>query len=118
MAFLTASLAAYTLVAVLGLLIALDLLRGLPVDRKLVLTHAGTAVFGALLLIGTALGGDSRVYVNIGLVAIIAPLGFLAATKRYKTGVVPKNLILTHAGLAVIFYLLLVAVVAGVKVIG
>lgn len=63
-------------------------------------------------------GGDSRVYVNIGLVAIIAPLGFLAATKRYKTGVVPKNLILTHAGLAVIFYLLLVAVVAGVKVIG
>lgn len=115
---LTASLAAYTLVAVLGFLIALDLLRGFPIDRKIVLIHAGIAVFGALLLIGAALGGDSRVYANIGLVAIIAPLGFLAATKRYKTGVVPKNLILAHAGLAVVFYLLLVSVVAGVKVIG
>ncbi|GAB6068032.1 hypothetical protein JCM13664_13510 [Methylothermus subterraneus] len=115
MVFLTASLAAFTVAAILGASIALDLFRGIPVDRKLILTHAGTAVLGAALAIGAALTGDKRVYLNIALVVVIALLGFTAATRRYRTGQVQKPLLLAHASIAVICYAILAAVVLGVN---
>ncbi len=118
MILLTASLAAFTLVALLGLFMAIDLFRGVPVSRQLVLTHAGFAVLGALLAIGAALAGNTQVYVNIALVVVIVLLGVAAAHKRYTTGQVQKGLILAHAGLAVICYLILAAVVFGVKITG
>jgi len=118
MIMLTASLAAFTLVAIIGLFMAIDLFRGNPVPRQLVLTHAGFAVLGALLAIGAALAGDSRVYINIAMVVVIVILGVLAAHKRYTTGQVQKGLILAHAGLAVVCYLILAATVFGVNVAG
>jgi|LJSS01.1.fsa_nt_gb uncharacterized membrane protein len=118
MVFLTASLAAFTVAALLGLTIAFDLFRGYPVDRRIVLTHAGMAVLGAVLAVGAALLGDKRVYVNIALVVIIALLGFTAASRRYKTGQVQKSLIIGHASLAVICYLILAAVVLGLNPTG
>jgi hypothetical protein len=110
---LTGSLAAFTVVALLGATIAYDLLRGYPADKQITLVHAGMAVLGALLAIGAALQGDNRVYLNIALVVVIALLGFTAVTKRYKTGQVQKGLIFAHAGLAVVCYLILAAVVLG-----
>ncbi|WP_022947840.1 hypothetical protein [Methylohalobius crimeensis] len=118
MILLTASLAVFTVVALLGLTIALDLFRGYPVDRRVVLTHAGLAVFGAALAVGAALLGDKRVYVNIALVVVIVILGFLAASRRYKTGQVQKGLIVGHASMAVICYLILAAVVFGLNLMG
>ncbi|MCX8048675.1 MAG: hypothetical protein N3A55_03310 [Methylohalobius sp.] len=113
---LTGSLAAFTVAALLGALIAFDLFRGRPVDRAIILTHAGMAVLGALLAISAALMGDKRVYLNIALVVVIALLGFTAATRRYKTGQVQKPLLLAHAGIAVVCYLILAAVVFGVNI--
>ncbi len=115
MALLTLSLAVFTLVALLGALIAYDLFRNVPVDRTLILTHAGLAVLGAALAIGAAALGDTRVYTNIALVVVIALLGFTAATRRYKTGQLQKPLILAHASLAVVCYLILAAIVFGVN---
>ncbi len=118
MILLTSSLAAFTLVAILGVFMAYDLFRGNPVARQVVLTHAGVAVLGALLAIGAALAGDSRVYINIALVVVIVILGVTAAHKRYTTGKVQKGLILTHASLAVICYLILAATVFGLTLAG
>ncbi len=115
---LTASLAAFTVVAVLGVLIAADLLRGRPVERQFILTHAGIAVLGALLAIGAALQGDKRVYINIALVVVIVILGVMAGHKRYATGQVQKGLILAHAALAVICYLILAANTFGFNLLG
>lgn len=118
MILLTLSLAAFTIVAAVGLALAIDLFRGVPTGKDITLVHAGMAVLGALFAIGAALLGDSRVYINIALVVVIVLLGFTAATKRHKTGVVPKPLILTHAGIAVICYLILAATVFGVNLMG
>ena len=118
MVFLTASLAAFTIAAALGLVLAIDLFKGIPTQRSFTLTHAGMAVLGAVLAIGAALTGDTRVYINIALVVVIVVLGVMAAIKRHKTGVVPKGLIAAHAGIAVICYLILAATVFGVNVIG
>ncbi|WP_428353873.1 hypothetical protein [Methyloprofundus sp.] len=71
---------------------------------------------GALLAIGAALTGDDRVYVNITMVVVIMVLGFLAVSRRFKTGKVQKGLILGHAGLAVTCYLLLAATVLGLNI--
>ncbi len=118
MILLTSSLAAFTLVAVLGVLMAYDLFRGNPVSRPIVLTHAGIAVLGALLAIGAALAGDKRVYINIALVVVIVILGVMAAHKRHTTGQVQKGLLLAHAGVAVICYLILAATVFGYNLAG
>jgi len=118
MILLTSSLAAFTLVAVLGVFMAYDLFKGNPVSRTVVLTHAGIAVLGALLAIGAALAGDSRVFINIALVVVIVILGVTAAHKRHTTGQVQKGLLLAHAGIAVVCYLILAATVFGFNVSG
>jgi len=116
MVFLIASLCAFTVAAVVGLLMAIDLFKGLPTSRVSILLHAGLAGLGALLAIGAALTGDSRVYVNIAMVVVIVVLGFLAVSRRFKTGKVQKKFILAHGSLAVVCYLLLAATVFGLEV--
>lgn len=116
MVFLIASLASFTVAAIIGLLMAADLFRGKPTSHLSLLLHVILVALGALLAIGAALAGDERVYVNIAMVVVIVVLGFLAVSRRFKTGQVQKGLILGHAGLAVVCYLLLAATVFGLNV--
>lgn len=116
MVFLIASLAAFTVGAVIGLLMAIDLFKGKPTSHVSILLHVIMVVLGALLAIGAALTGDDRVYVNIAMVVVIVVLGFLAVSRRFKTGKVQKKFILAHASLAVVCYLLLAATVFGLEV--
>jgi hypothetical protein len=100
------SLAAFTLVAAMGVLMALDVFKGVGTSRCFALTHAGFAAFGAALVILAALGGDNRLWTNIGLAVAIIGVGLVISRQRAK-GIHPKGLVIAHGGTAVACYLLL-----------
>lgn len=100
------AVAVFTLVAVMGLGMALDLFKGRGSPRQFALTHAGFAALGSLLVIIAALQGDLRVVINIIMAVVIIGLGVLLSLRRAK-GEHPKNLAMLHGGLAVVCYLIL-----------
>lgn len=104
---LMGSLAAFTLVAAMGLMIVIDVWRGHPVDPAYPRIHAGAALFGSALVIALAVEGDTRLYANIGLAVVIILLGLAMGLAARKGKRVPKGLIAGHAGLAVACYGLL-----------
>jgi len=108
---MTAALSAFTLTAILGLMIALNLFRGKPSDPSASIVHGISALLGSVFAIGAALLGDTRIYVNIAMAVVIILLGVMAALKRRKTGVVPKALLSIHILLALVCYLILAATV-------
>lgn len=100
------ALGAFTIVAVMGLLMATDVFKGIGTSRLFALTHAGMAALGSALVIVAALGGDNRLWINIGLAVAIIGLGVYIAMQRAK-GIHPKALVLVHGGTAVVCYLIL-----------
>jgi hypothetical protein len=101
------ALLVFTLVAVMGLFLAVDHFRGRPSDRQFAVAHAILALIGSTLVILDALQGDTRVFINIGLAVVIIALGVLLSVKKHKTGVAPKGILVAHALLAVVCYLIL-----------
>jgi len=97
----------FTLVAIMGLFLACDHFRGLPSDRSFAVVHAILSLIGSALVIFAALEGDVRVYINIGLAVIIIGLGVLLSVTKKKTGTAPKGILIAHASLAVVCYLIL-----------
>jgi hypothetical protein len=100
------ALAVFTLVAVMGLGLIADALKGHGSNRQFALIHAGFALLGSVLVILQALGGDDRVWINIGLAVVIIVLGALVSLRRHK-GEQAKALAFAHGGLAVVCYLIL-----------
>lgn len=104
---LMGALAAFTLVALMGLALLPKVWRGCHIDPAFSLLHGGAALVGSGLAIAVALEGDTRIYANIGLVLVIAALGASISLRRRKGKPAAKGLLLLHAGLAVGCYLLL-----------
>ena len=100
------ALAVFTLVAVMGLGLIIDVFKGGSSSKQFALVHAGFALLGSVLVILAALGGDNRVWVNIGLAVVIIVLGATVSYRRHK-GLPVKPLALAHGGLAVSCYLIL-----------
>lgn len=110
-AFLT-----FTLVAIMGLLMAGDVWKGVSVGSFYPRLHAGAALVGSGLVIAAAfIDGDTRLYNNIGLAVVIIGLGLYMGFCAKKGKPVPKGILAAHAGLAVICYLLLVAYTFNIK---
>ena len=101
------AVAVFTLVAVMGLGLIVDVFKGSPSTKTFAILHAGFALLGSVLVILAALGGDSRVWINIGLAVVIITLGGLVSCRRHRDKPV-KALAVTHASLAVVCYLILV----------
>ncbi|WNV05699.1 hypothetical protein RP726_04580 [Candidatus Methylospira mobilis] len=101
------ALLVFTLVAIMGLFLAVDHFKGRPSDRQFAVAHAILAVIGSALVILDALQGDTRVFINIGLAVVIIALGLVLSIRKHKTGVAPKGILFAHAALAVVCYLIL-----------
>lgn len=101
-AFLT-----FTLVAIMGLMMVCDVWKGISVGAFYPRLHAGAALLGSALVIAAALDGDTRLYINIGMAVVIIGLGVYMGFCAKKGKRAPKGVIVAHAGLAVICYLLL-----------
>ena len=101
---LMGAFAVFTLVAVMGLSIVHSFWRGYPVEPFYPVLHGATSLFGSALVILTALAGDERLYLNIGLAVVIILLGVTMGVLGKKGKKVPKALLLSHVGLAVACY--------------
>ena len=104
---LVAAFTIFTVVAVLGAVQALDILGGRYASWSYTLAHGALAVLGAAVVIGAYLAGDPRVITLIGMVVVIAPVGFYMALQRRHGRQAPRALLYAHGGLAVVCYLLL-----------
>lgn len=101
---LMGALATFTLVAVMGVMMVLNMVRGLPPDPHYPKLHAASALVGSGLVIVPALEGDERLYLNIGLAVVIILLGLVMALASKKGKPISKPILVTHAGLAVACY--------------
>lgn len=101
---LMGAFAVFTLVAVMGLSIFPSIWRGYPVEPFYPVLHGATALFGSTLVILSALAGDQRVYLNIGLAVVIIGLGAAMGILGKKGKKVPKSLLASHVILAVVCY--------------
>lgn len=101
---LMGALAVFTLVAVMGLSIVCSVWRGHAVEPGYPLLHGFAALLGSALVILAALGGDTRVYLNIGLAVVIILLGAIMGILSKKGKPAPKVLLIAHVGLAVVCY--------------
>lgn len=101
---LVGAFAVFTLVAVMGLSIVPSVWRGHAVEPSYPLLHGGAALLGSALVIVAALGGDTRLYLNIGLAVVIIGLGAAVGFLSKKGKKVPRPVLLAHVGLAVVCY--------------
>ena len=100
------ALTIFTLVAIMGLGLALDVFKGVGSPVLFARIHALLALIGSALVIAAALAGDNRVWINIGLAVVIIGLGILISFRRQK-GLPVKGLAALHGSLAVACYGLL-----------
>jgi hypothetical protein len=96
--------AAFTLVAVMGLSLLPSIWRGYPVEPFYPVLHGFASLFGSALVILCALGGDERLYLNIGLAVVIILLGVTMGIFGKRGKKVPRGILLAHVGLAVLCY--------------
>jgi hypothetical protein len=104
---LMGALAVFTLVAVMGLMMIMDVWRGRRVGMAYSMTHAAAALLGSALVIAVALDGDTRLYANIGMAVVIILLGVAMGFAVKKGKSAPKLVLMAHAALAVACYGLL-----------
>ena len=97
------ALSVFTLVAAMGLALAIGVFKKSPVDRMYAMLHGGLALLGSGLVIWAAVDGDERLYINIGLAVVIIILGVLMSWRRSK-GLCVRGLAMAHGLLAVICY--------------
>lgn len=111
---LTYALIAFAVAALGGLVLAAHVLRGKFAPWALSLLHAVLGATGLVLLIMLLLQGLAAgpVLIGFGLLVLAALGGFFLAAYHLRNKLPPKPVVLIHASVAVIgFLLLLVQVV-------
>jgi hypothetical protein len=106
------SLIIFTVVAVLGLLNAANVLAGKERSTTLASLHGLLSLVGSAIVIYaflTGAAGGKPVIVNIIMAVVIIVLGFVISVSRRSGGTPGKGVVFGHAGLAVICYLILAA---------
>jgi hypothetical protein len=109
----TYALIVFAIGALGGLVLASSVLRGRLAPWSLSLLHALLGASGLLLLILAVVQGSAngRVVGALGLLAVAALGGFYLASLHMKKAIAPKAVVLMHASLAVIGFLVLLSAV-------
>ncbi|MGI9212637.1 MAG: hypothetical protein ACR2HF_09200 [Methylococcaceae bacterium] len=113
---LIGALAVFTLVAAMGLMMVLEKLQGRALDSTYPMVHGGASLLGSGLVIAAALEGDLRLYVNIVLAVVIILLGVYMGVCARRGKPVPKAILASHIGLAVVCYGILALFAVGPRV--
>lgn len=100
------ALGLFTIVAGFGLRLAKDVFTGQISSSRSRFLHVGTAAAGSVLVIASALNGDQRLWINIGLAVVVIALGVALCYQRAKH-LQPKALVVAHGGIAVFCYAIL-----------
>lgn len=104
---LTYAVIIFAVAAAGGLVLASSVLRGHLAPWPLSLLHAGLGAAGLVLLIMAVMEGAPGVTVPFAILAIAALGGFYLASIHLKKEVAPRAVVVIHASVAVIGFLLL-----------
>lgn len=106
---LTYAVIAFSVAALGGLLLASYVLRGQFAPWALSLLHAGLGALGLVLVLLAILGGSAAHTQLAFAVLVVAALGgFYLAFLHLQKKIAPGGIVVVHAGVAVIGFLLLV----------
>lgn len=108
------ALSSFGLAAIGGLVLASHILRGRLASWFLSLGHALLGAIGLVTLILLLLGGDNsgqRLIAAFALLLAAALGGFFLAAFHLRSKLAPKAVVILHAGLAVIGFLILLSLV-------
>jgi hypothetical protein len=113
LSFVTYALIVFAIGALGGLVLASSVLRGRLAPWSLSILHALLGATGLGLLLVQVVEGSAagRVVAAFGLLAAAALGGFYLATLHARKTVAPKMVVLLHAGLAVVGFLVLLSTV-------
>lgn len=104
----------FAISAVGGLIMATTIFKGKLPAWALSLLHAALGATGlVLVLLNVINGGDNAVLTSFILLTIAAVGGFYLASFHKRKKVAPKSVVVIHASVAVIGFLLLVNYVFG-----
>lgn len=109
---LTYAVIIFAVAAVGGLVLASSVLRGKLAPWPLSLLHAALGAAGLAILVLAVLNGESGRITTALVILLIAALGgFYLASLHLKKQIAPNAVVLVHAGVAVIGFLLLAGTV-------
>ena len=102
MTALSLALSAFTILAIMGMIQAVDIFRGAYTEKTFAVAHGLLSLVGsAIVIFATLTGGDERAWINIGLAVVIPGLGLLLSKRRSERLPI-KTLVVAHGGLAVV----------------
>lgn len=109
---LTTLILVLAIAAVGGLFLASKVFSGQLAPWPLSIIHALLGATGLVMLIMIILegSGDGRLTAALGLLVIAALGGFYLASLHAKGNIAPKNIVIIHAGVAVVGFLTLLSV--------
>ena len=112
---LTYALIVFAIAAVGGLVLASSVLRGKFAPWAISVLHALLGATGLVLLLLEVVQGTpaSRVLAALAFLVVAALGGFYLAALHAKKTIAPKGVVVLHAGLAVVGFLVLLSVVVG-----
>ena len=102
----------FAVAAVGGLVLASSVLRGNLASWPLSLLHALLGAAGLVILILAVMGGaGGMIPISLGLLVIAALGGFYLASRHMKSQIAPKGVVVIHALVAVVGFLILAGTV-------
>jgi hypothetical protein len=109
----TYALIVFAIGALGGLILAANVLRGHLAPWSLSVLHALLGASGLVLLILQVVQGSAggRIVGALGLLVVAALGGFYLASLHLKKAIPPKGVVLMHAGLALVGFLVLLSAV-------
>ncbi|SES94342.1 hypothetical protein SAMN05216326_10779 [Nitrosomonas marina] len=112
---LTYAIVIFAIAAIGGVFMATKVLSGQLAPWPLSIVHALLGATGLIMLIMIVLEGSAAgaVTAALGLLVVAALGGFYLASLHMKQVVAPKNVVIIHAGVAVVGFLILLSVFLG-----
>ncbi len=112
---LTYAIVVFAIAAVGGVFMATKVFSGQLAPWPLSIVHALLGATGLIMLIMMVLEGSAAgaVTAALGLLVVAALGGFYLASFHMKNVVAPKNIVIIHAGVAVVGFLTLLSVFLG-----
>ncbi|SFL34707.1 hypothetical protein SAMN05216302_10658 [Nitrosomonas aestuarii] len=113
---LTYAIVVFAIAAVGGVFMATKVFSGQLAPWPLSIVHALLGATGLIMLIMMVLEGGAAgaITAALGLLVVAALGGFYLASFHMKNVVAPKNIVIIHAGVAVVGFLTLLSVFLGI----
>ncbi|PTN07828.1 hypothetical protein [Nitrosomonas aestuarii] len=113
---LTYAIVVFAIAAVGGVFMATKVFSGQLAPWSLSIVHALLGATGLIMLIMMVLEGGAAgaITAALGLLVVAALGGFYLASFHMKNVVAPKNIVIIHAGVAVVGFLTLLSVFLGI----